>query len=68
MQYMKNTSLRLSDVEKAHLDRYCALTERTLSDVLRQYIRSLSIEGALNPLDRLAIPPDAHRSDRAQGS
>lgn len=68
MQYMKNTSLRLSDVEKAHLDKYCELTERTLSDVLRQYIRSLSIKGALNPLDRLAIPPDADSASTARGS
>lgn len=55
-------------VEKAHLDKYCQLTERTFSDVLRQYIRSLSIEGVQCPLDRLAIPADAHRSDRARDS
>jgi hypothetical protein len=68
MQYMKSTSFRLSDIEKEHIDKYCELTERNLSDVLRQYIRSLSIKGVLSPLDGLAIPPDAHRNDKAQGS
>lgn len=63
---MKNTSLKLSDVEKSHLDQYCELTERTLSDVLRQYIRSLSIEGVQCPLDRLTIPPDADSASTAR--
>lgn len=65
---MKNISLRISDIEKQHLDEYCRLTERTQSDVLRQYIRSLSIEGALSPLDRLAIPPDIDPSGTVRGS
>jgi predicted transcriptional regulator len=57
---MKNTSLRISDIEKQHLDEFCRITERTQSDVLRQYIRSLSVSGILNPIDRTAILPDTH--------
>lgn len=60
MQYMKNISIRISDIEKHHLDEFCRITERTQSDVLRQYIRSLSISGILKPIDRPAILPDAH--------
>ncbi|AFZ14434.1 hypothetical protein Cri9333_3614 [Crinalium epipsammum PCC 9333] len=48
---MKNISLRISDLEKQHLDEFCRITERTQSDILRQYIRSLAIKGVLNPLD-----------------
>ncbi|MEN9221139.1 MAG: ribbon-helix-helix protein, CopG family [Thermostichus sp. BF3_bins_97] len=57
---MRSLSVRISDIEKEHLDEYCRLTERTQSDVLRQYIRSLSVNGVLNPIDRPAILPDAH--------
>jgi len=57
---MKNTSLRISDIEKQHLDEFCRITERTQSDVLRQYIRSLSVSGVLNPIDRPAILSDTH--------
>jgi hypothetical protein len=49
---MKNISLRISDREKQHFDEYCRITERTQSDVLREYIRSLSVSGMLNPIDR----------------
>lgn len=56
---MQQINLRIADREKAHLERYCELTERTISDVLRQYIRSLSVSGVLNPIDRPAIPLDA---------
>ena len=55
MQYMKSLSFRISDREKQHFDEYCRITERTQSDVLREYIRALSISGALNPLDRPAF-------------
>ena len=65
---MQQISVRISDREKRHLDEYCQLTERTQSDVLRQYIRSLSIEGALNPLDRPSIPPDTDPSGTVRGS
>jgi|GEM_PF-1870631 hypothetical protein len=53
---MHQINFRIADREKAHLERYCELTERTISDVLRQYIRSLSVSGVLNPIDRPAIP------------
>jgi len=52
---MKNISFRISDREKQHFDEYCRITERTQSDVLREYIRNLSVSGALNPLDRPAF-------------
>ena len=48
---MKQISIRISDAEKYHLDQYCKLTERNQTEVLRQYIRSLSVSGVLNPLD-----------------
>ena len=48
---MKSTSIRFSDEEKAHIKKYCELTERKISDVFREYARSLSIEGRLDPLD-----------------
>jgi len=53
---MQQINFRIADREKAHLEQYCELTERTISDVLRQYIRSLSVSGVLNPIDRPAIP------------
>ncbi len=55
---MQQINFRVADREKEHLERYCELTERTISDVLRQYIRSLSVEGVQYPLDRPAIPLD----------
>lgn len=63
---MKNISVRILDIEKQHLDEYCQITERTRSDVLRQYIRGLSVSGVLHPIDRPAIVPDAHPSGRAR--
>lgn len=57
---MKQISLRISDLEKEHLDKYCELTERNQTDVLRQYIRSLSVSGVLSPIDTPAIPPVTH--------
>jgi hypothetical protein len=65
---MKQISLRISDVEKQHLDRYCELTERNQTDVLRQYVRSLSVSGVLNPIDRPAIPSDTDPSTTVRGS
>lgn len=38
----KNTlNVRISDQEKQILDEYCAALERTQSDVVREFIRSL---------------------------
>ncbi len=65
---MKQISLRISDIEKEHLDRYCELTERNQTDVLRQYIRSLCVSGALNPIDAPAIPTDTDPSVTVLGS
>lgn len=64
---MKSISLRISDLEKAHLEAYCQIMERTQSDILRQYIRSLSVSGVLNPIDSHAIPPDADALRTARG-
>lgn len=44
-------SLRLSQRERNHLQKYCELTERSQTEVMRELIRKLSIKGALNPLD-----------------
>ncbi|MBD0262601.1 MAG: hypothetical protein ICV85_02945 [Tolypothrix sp. T3-bin4] len=48
---MTQISLRLSQREKEHLQKYCELTERNQTEVLREFVRRLSIKGALNPLD-----------------
>ena len=61
---MQQINFRIADREKVHLEQYCELTERTISDVLRQYIRSLYIKGVLNPLDVPAIPLDTNRNWR----
>ena len=53
---MQQINFRIADREKAQLVRYCELTERTISDVLRQYIRGLSVDGVQYPIDRPAIP------------
>ncbi len=47
---MKQVTTRVSDREYEHLAKYCQLTERTQSDVLRELIRNLSLQGVLNPL------------------
>ncbi|UKO98003.1 ribbon-helix-helix protein, CopG family [Nostoc sp. UHCC 0870] len=48
---MTQISLRLSQREKEHLEKYCELTERNQTEILRDMIRRLSINGVLNPLD-----------------
>ncbi|WP_265274474.1 ribbon-helix-helix protein, CopG family [Nostoc sp. KVJ3] len=48
---MSQISLRLSQREKEHLQKYCELTERNQTEILRDLIRRLSIKGVLNPLD-----------------
>ncbi|MEO0966899.1 MAG: hypothetical protein AAFX80_00860 [Cyanobacteria bacterium J06639_18] len=48
---MTQISLRLSQREKEHLQKYCELTERNQTEVLRELVRRLSIKGTLNPLD-----------------
>lgn len=47
---MKQVTTRLSDREYEHLQKFCLATERTQSDVIRELIRKLSIEGELNPI------------------
>lgn len=63
---MQQVNFRIADREKAHLERYCELTERTISDVLRQYVRSLAVSGVLNPIDSPAIPRDADPTGTAR--
>jgi hypothetical protein len=66
---MQQINFRVADREKEHLERYCQVTERTISDVLRQHIRSLSVDGLLNPIDRPAIPEvGVTRSDSDEGA
>jgi hypothetical protein len=48
---MTQISLRLSEWEKEHLQKYCELTEPNQTEVLREFVRRLSIPGALNLLD-----------------
>jgi hypothetical protein len=48
---MTQISLRLSQTEKEHLRKYCELTERNQTEVLREFVRRLSIKGTLSPLD-----------------
>lgn len=50
---MKQISFRISDKEHEHLAKFCELTERNQSDVVRQLIRKLGISGVLNPIDTL---------------
>ncbi len=57
---MQQITIRAADREKQHLDKYCEMTERTINDVLREYIRSLAVSGALSPIDDRDSHPDAH--------
>lgn len=42
---MKALCIRVSKAEEEHLKKYCKIHERTLNDVVRQFIRSLPIDG-----------------------
>jgi len=66
---MKQVNFRLSDAEFEHLQRFCELTERQQSDVLRQAVRKLAVSGALNPIDSLgeSMYPDTDASHTARG-
>lgn len=66
---MRQVNFRLSDAEFDHLQKFCELTERQQSDVLRQSVRKLAISGALNPIDSLgeSMYPDADSSGTARG-
>ncbi len=57
---MQQITIRAADREKQHLDKYCEMTERTINDVLREYIRSLAVSGVLSPIDDRDSHPDAH--------
>ncbi len=48
---MKQVTMRVSSREYEHLIRFCQITQRSQSDVVRDLIRKLSINGALNPID-----------------
>ena len=39
-----NLNVRISEQERQILDEYCAVMERTQSDVIREFIRSLKQE------------------------
>jgi hypothetical protein len=62
-------SFRISDKEHEHLAKFCEITERNQSDVLRQLIRRLAVSGVLNPIDTLgeSMYPDAGSSSTARG-
>jgi hypothetical protein len=57
---MTQISVRLSQREKEHLQKYCELSERNQTEVLRDLVRRLSIKGALNPLDWHSTPSLPH--------
>ncbi|MFP5271744.1 ribbon-helix-helix protein, CopG family [Coleofasciculus sp.] len=46
---MKHLSIRCSDAEFERLRRYCAQTERTQNDVLREFIRNLETTDKKSP-------------------
>jgi len=56
---MKKITIRASDTEYEQLMKFCASTERTQNDVLRQCIRNLGTSGASNPLSAPGSHPDA---------
>ncbi len=66
---MKQISIRISDIEDKHLKRFCQLTERTQSEVIREIVRRLSISGILNPIDTLgeSMYPVADSANTARG-
>jgi hypothetical protein len=48
---MNQVNFRTTDEELAHLKKYCQLKKRQQSEVIRELIRKLSINGVLNPID-----------------
>lgn len=47
---MPQVSLNLPEREDTHLKRFCEITSRTQTDVVRELIRSLEIKKILEPL------------------
>jgi hypothetical protein len=47
---MKQISIRVADREFDHLKQYCELTERSHSDLFREFIRNLALKDKLKPL------------------
>ena len=58
---MTQMSLRLSQGEKEHLQKYCELTERNQTEVLREFVRRLSIPGGSMPRELTAYPSPPYR-------
>jgi len=48
---MGQLNIRLPEWEGDHLETYCKITARTKTDVVREFIRSLSVPGRLPPID-----------------
>ncbi|MEQ8754240.1 MAG: hypothetical protein RID09_12065 [Coleofasciculus sp. G1-WW12-02] len=48
---MKQVTTRVSDREYEHLAKFGKVTQTTQSDVIRELIRKLLIDGILNPID-----------------
>jgi hypothetical protein len=47
---MPQVSLNLPEREDKHLKRFCEITSRSQTDVVRELIRSLEIKKVLEPL------------------
>jgi hypothetical protein len=47
---MAQVSLNLPDREDEHLKRFCEISSRSQTDVVRELIRSLKIKKVLEPL------------------
>ncbi len=59
-------TVRLSEKEKKHLERFCAITDRTANDIIRDCVRHLAITGELDPLYRPPIPANSHITYESQ--
>lgn len=57
---MNQFTVRLSDREKKQLERFCAITDRTANDIIRDCVRHLAVTGELDPLYCPPIPPNSH--------
>jgi predicted DNA-binding protein len=49
---MAQVSINFPTREDKHLKKYCEITGRTQTDVLRELVRGLKVKGELEPLDR----------------
>jgi hypothetical protein len=46
---MPRLNVEIPDIEMERLNKYCEMTKRSKTDVIREFIRSLPVSGVLNP-------------------